>query len=192
MNETSTYRPVVEALSAEQTYRECSASELGFATTADVVRSGTIVGQERARRALEMGTRIRGTGFNLYVLGPPGSSRHEMVRQFLRAEAAQRQPADDWCYVNNFADPTKPRALRLPAGEGVILRRDIGQLIDEAHTALTAAFESNEYRTRQHAIEEELQEYQENTFERLQAYAKEGMVIYQYYAHISASQFIDQ
>ena len=100
-------------------------------------------------------------------------SRHTAIRRILTARSATSRRADDWCYVNNFQDPTKPRALRLPPGEGTVLRDDIGQLIDEAHTALTAAFESNEYHTRHHAIEEELQEYQENTFERLQAYARE-------------------
>ncbi|MDH3893585.1 MAG: AAA family ATPase [Chromatiales bacterium] len=171
MNETSTYRPVVEALSAEQTYRECSASELGFATTADVVRSGTIVGQERARRALEMGTRIRGTGFNLYVLGPPGSSRHEMVRQFLRAEAAQRQPADDWCYVYNFDDPRKPQGLSLPPGRGTRLSIDMRQLVDDLSASLPAAFESDSYRNRITEIE---QDFQRRGREELEALQKEA------------------
>jgi lon-related putative ATP-dependent protease len=163
----------VKPLAVGELYRHCDPELFDFETTADLEPLTEPLGQERAVDAIHFGTEIQAEGYNLYVLGPQGSGRHTAIRRILTGKSTTTKRADDWCYVNNFADPTKPRALRLPAGEGVILRRDIGQLIDEAHTALTAAFESNEYRTRQHAIEEELQEYQENTFERLQAYARE-------------------
>ena len=166
----------VKPLTAGELYRRCNPELFDFETTAALEPLTEPLGQERAVDAIHFGTEIQAEGYNLYVLGPQGSGRHTAIRRILAGKSTATKRADDWCYVNNFADPTKPRALRLPAGEGVILRRDIGQLIDEAHTALTAAFESNEYRTRQHAIEEELQEYQENTFERLQAYAKERKI----------------
>ena len=163
----------VKPLPAGELYRHCDPELFDFETTADLEPLTEPLGQDRAVDAIQFGTEIQAEGYNLYVLGPQGSGRHTAIRRILTGKSAASRRADDWCYVNNFADPAKPRALRLPAGEGVILRRDIGQLVDEAHTALTAAFESNEYHTRQHAIEEELQEYQENTFERLQAYARE-------------------
>ena len=166
----------IKPLAARELYRHCDPELFDFETTADLEPLTEPPGQERAVDAIHFGTEIQAQGYNLYVLGPQGSGRHTAIRRILAGKSTATRRADDWCYVNNFAAPTNPRALRLPAGEGVILQRDIGQLIDEAHTALTAAFESNEYRTRQHAIEEELQEYQENTFERLQAYAKERKI----------------
>mgnify|MGYP001813074989 CR=1 FL=1 len=163
----------VKPLPADALYRRCDPELFDFETTAELEALTEPLGQDRAVDAIRFGTEIQAEGYNLYVLGPQGSGRHTAIRRILAGKSAASRRADDWCYVNNFPDPTKPHALRLPAGEGVILRRDIGQLIDEAHTALTAAFESNEYHSRQHAIEEELQEYQESTFERLQGYAKE-------------------
>ncbi len=163
----------VKPLSADELYRRCDPDLFDFETTADLEALTEPLGQERAVEAMQFGTEIQAEGYNLYVLGPQGSGRHTAIRRILTGKSAASRRADDWCYVNNFPDPSKPRALRLPPGEGVILRRDIGQLVDESHTALTAAFESNEYHARQHAIEEELQEYQENSFEQLQAYARE-------------------
>jgi lon-related putative ATP-dependent protease len=163
----------IKPLSADELYRRCDPELFDFETTAELEALAEPLGQDRAVEAMQFGTEIQAEGYNLYVLGPQGSGRHTVIRRILAGKSAASRRADDWCYVNNFQDPSKPRALRLPPGEGVNLRKDIDQLIDESHTALTAAFESNEYHARQHAIEEELQEYQENSFERLQAYARE-------------------
>jgi len=36
---------------------------------------------------------------------------------------------DDWCYVDNFDEQHRPRALRLPAGRAVEFRKDMEGLI---------------------------------------------------------------
>ena len=176
MNERNTCYPVVDALNVDQTYQACEASKLGFATTADIARSLTVVGQDRARSALEMGARIQGTGFNLYVLGPPGSSRHEMVRQFLHDEAARNETADDWCYVYNFSDSRKPRGLALPPGRGTRFGSDMRQLVEDLSASLPAAFESESYRNRITEIEQDFQHRSRDALEALQKEAEhEGM-----------------
>ena len=43
-----------------------------------------------------------------------------------------RQPTpDDWCYVNNFTDPQKPNALRLPAGRAAAFRDAMYDMVAE-------------------------------------------------------------
>ncbi|MCX6049059.1 MAG: ATP-binding protein, partial [Chloroflexi bacterium] len=79
----------------------------------------------------------------------------------------------DLCYVNNFEQPYKPQALRLPAGKGSELRHDMERLIEELRTALSAAFESDEYQNRRQEIEEELNDQQEQAFAKVQGQAKE-------------------
>ena len=37
--------------------------------------------------------------------------------------AADEPTPPDWCYVNNFADPQKPRCLSLARGQGAGLAR---------------------------------------------------------------------
>jgi Lon-like LonC helical domain len=85
-----------------------------------------------------------------------------------KASATWPVPSD-WCYVNNFAEPHRPRALRLPPGRGRPLRGDIEGLIEELKLALPAAFESEEYRNRKAVIQEHFKERQEQGFNALQA-----------------------
>ena len=105
--------------------------------------------------------------------GREGAGRHRFVREYLETKAASEPPAPDWCYVNNFEDPRKPKALRLPSGRARELERDIDQFLEDAHTAIPAAFESDDYRTRQQAIEEEFKEQQESAFEEVNKEAEE-------------------
>ncbi|MBM3511686.1 MAG: DUF4010 domain-containing protein [Alphaproteobacteria bacterium] len=69
------------------------------------------------------------------------------------------------CYVHNFKEPHKPRALKLPPGQGHELRRDMEQLVDETVSGIQALFEGENYRTRREAIDEEFRERQSNALE---------------------------
>ncbi len=153
-------------------YRPCNPSEFSFDTTAELEDLTQIVGQDRAVEAVELATAIGVDGYNLFVLGPPGSGRHSYIQQFLTQTAAAQPVASDWCYVNNFAQPQKPTALELPAGQGRKLRDDIERLVEEAHTAIPTAFESEDYRTRRQAIEEAFKEAQGKIIEDLQKRGK--------------------
>lgn len=161
-----------QPLSPEALYRHCDASEFSFETTAELEDLTQIVGQDRAVEAVELATAMGVAGYNLFVLGEPGSGRHSYIHQFLTQRAAEQPVPSDWCYVNNFAQPQKPTALELPAGRGRQLGEDIEALIEEAHTAIPAAFESEDYRTRRQAIEEEFKEAQGKIFEEIQEQGK--------------------
>jgi lon-related putative ATP-dependent protease len=160
-------------LSPDKLYQECDPALFDFETTDELEDLVDVPGQERAVEAIHFGTEMGHDGYNLYVLGTPGSGRHSVVRRILEQKSAQIPAPDDWCYVNNFSDPTKPQALHMPAGQGSELRSDIVQLIGEAYTAIPAAFESEDYQARQQAIEEEFKESQEKTFEYVQQFARE-------------------
>jgi hypothetical protein len=75
-------------------------------------------------------------------------------------------------YVNNFADPRKPRALCLPHGRAVELRDGMSELIRDLSLAIPALFESEEYKARRHSIDEAFEEAQEHAFEELQQKAE--------------------
>jgi lon-related putative ATP-dependent protease len=162
-----------QPLPAEALYRSCDPGDLDFETTAELETLRHMVGQERAVEAIRFGAGMEVDGFNLFVLGPAGTCRHSFIRQFLAQRAAGQVPASDWCYVNNFAQPQKPTALELPAGLGRRLCDDVDRLLKEAHTAIPAAFESDDYRTRRQSIEEEFKEQQSKAFEAIQQHAKE-------------------
>ncbi len=131
-----------------------------------------LIGQERAVEAVEFSVGIRRKGFNLFVLGPSGTGRHTLVREFLQRKAASESTPADWCYVNNFADPHRPQRLMLPAGRARPLRDSMDRLVADLRVSLPAAFERDDYRTRHEALEQQLKKRHEDAFGDLQRRAE--------------------
>ena len=143
---------IASALDVGKLYRRCDPGLFTFRTTEELAATTEIIGQERAVDAIEFGIDIQRPGYNLFVLGESGSGRHSVVRRILEANAAQEAAPSDWCYINNFTEANKPRLLRVPAGRGGQLKRDMQQFVAELSTAIQSAFESDEYRLRLEAI----------------------------------------
>ncbi|MBT8464817.1 MAG: AAA family ATPase [Myxococcales bacterium] len=154
-------------------YRSCDLRQLDFETTHDLAELNELVAQERAADAIGLGASIQHEGYNLFVLGREGTGRHSLLKQYLEEKARTEPLASDWCYLNNFQESRQPRAIELPAGRGRELAQDMAQLVDDARTAIPAAFESEDYRTRRESIERELAEEQEAAFEEVSKRAKE-------------------
>jgi predicted ATP-dependent protease len=163
----------IPALPAEQLRRRCPPEELRFLTTAEVGAAQTSRGQARALTALELAVSIKSTGHNVFVMGAAGSGRHAAVEQAIRAAAVQRPAPSDWCYINRFDDLQRPAALRLPPGRGATLKADMRQLIEEARSAVPAAFESDAVRNRRGELDHEFEERNRQAFEALQADAEQ-------------------
>ncbi len=166
----------IEPLSVSQLRQTCDPSQFDFQTTAELENLEDIIGQERAVEAIQFGIGIRRQDYNLFALGPSGTGKRTTIAQFLDRKAAAEPVPFDWCYVNNFEQPYKPRALRLPPGRGVVLREDMKQLVEELRTAIPSAFESEDYRTRKQEVEEELKERQEEAFNEIQKQAQEHSI----------------
>ena len=162
----------IERLDPKALCARCDPDRFTFKTTSELNDLTEVVGQARAMQAIEFGVGIGREGYNLFVLGNPGTGRRSVVSQFIDRKAATEPVPPDWCYVNNFEQPHKPRVLELPAGTGAKLRDDIEQLVEELRTAIPAAFESEEYRARRQELEQELKERQEHAFEELQQQAE--------------------
>ena len=165
------------ALLAESLYQVCDLGQFDFKTTADLEPLDQPLGQDRALEAIEFGVDIEQQGFNLFVVGDSGLGKHQLVQQILSRHAQADNSRSDWCYVNNFANPQKPRILKLAAGMGQKLRLDMESLVEDLLTSLPSSFQSEEYRNRRQEIEEELQERQERTFRKLDQEAEEQGII---------------
>jgi lon-related putative ATP-dependent protease len=131
------------------------------------------VGQERAVDAVSFAFGIRREGFNLFVLGPPGTGRRTLIKDLLERQAGTAATPQDWCYVNNFADPRHPRSLGLPAGRASALRDGMARMVQELRIALPAAFERDEYRARRDVVDQQLKQHHETSFGDLQRRAQE-------------------
>lgn len=161
-----------ESLAPEVLRTRSDPEEISFDTTAELEGLTEIPGQERAREALHFAAGIRVNGHNVYLMGRPGSGRHEFVRQFLEHEAGGRPVPQDWCYVYNFDEPRKPRALSLPPGRSQELRDDLEQVIGDARTGIPAAFESEDFQAQRESIAEELKEAQESAVKEIEEEAR--------------------
>jgi predicted ATP-dependent protease len=118
-----------------------------------------IVGQARAQEAVAYGITIEREGHHLFVMGAPGVGKRTLVRQAIEQHLARNgSERFDWAYVNNFAAPHQPQALRLPRGRAVALRQHMRELADDLRTMIPATFESEEYAT---AVERLNTEYKE-------------------------------
>ncbi len=136
---------MVQKLNAGQLYHSCDPAQLGCETSAEAEQLDTIIGQQRAVRALRFGLDIKDKGFNIYVAGLPGTGRTTAIERYLTEFAARRPVPDDWIYVNNFHDTLVPNAIRLPPGRAPEFQRDLQHLVDGAISDLRAAFVSDEY-----------------------------------------------
>jgi lon-related putative ATP-dependent protease len=157
----------LQPLPADRLYRRCDPASLGFATTAEVSEPVEIIDQARAIDAVRLGIDIKRAGFNLFVLGEPGSGRHAAVLRLLEEKAATEAVPADICYVNNFAEANHPRLLLAPAGRGASLRQDMQQFVSELANAIAAAFESDEFRTHIESIQKEFKTREEGALQEL-------------------------
>lgn len=151
-------------LPPDRLYRACDTSSFTFATTAELEDLADGIGQVRAIDAAHFGIGMRHAGYNLYVMGPPGSGKRYLIRQLLDRRVGEEAGPADWCYVHNFAQPHKPRVIRLPAGVGTRLHADMQQLVAELQSAIPAVFEGEEYRRRLGQVDEEFGERQAQAF----------------------------
>jgi lon-related putative ATP-dependent protease len=162
-------RPLPPAL----LYRHCNPAELPFALVNELADLSGPIGQDRAVEAVEFAVAMRRKGYNIYALGASGTGKHTLVEDLLRRRAAGAPTPPDWCYVNNFVEPQKPRRLQLPPGRGARLREGMRRLVEELRLALPAAFERDEYRARLDVIEQRFKQRNEQAFGELQRRAEQ-------------------
>ena len=161
-----------QPLKPEQLLKRCDPADFDFSTTEALPGIDTAIGQERALEALQFGLGTTCDGFNLFALGPPGLGKTAAVEELVRRSSRTRPAPDDWCYVHNFVDPSKPKALRLPAGEGRRFADEINGLIEALASAIPAAFEVDSYREQTEAIEEAVNQRQASAVDVLRAEAQ--------------------
>jgi predicted ATP-dependent protease len=163
----------VKALEPTQLCQRCDPAQFDFKTTEDLEHLTAFIGQPRAIGALEFGVGIRQKGYNIFAYGPEGIGKGNLVRKTFEAAAAGEPAPSDWCYVQDFEKPHKPRALELPAGKGTEFKRDMEQFVEDLQNALPVTFESEEYRSRMQEVQEAFNERQEAALGELRTRAEQ-------------------
>lgn len=154
-------------LSPESLRRVCDPAGFSFQSTEELEMLKEVIGQERAVRALGFGIDIDSPGYHLFAVGVTGTGKTTTIRKLLERKAADEPVPDDWCYVNNFDDSDKPRALRLPAGKGCEFRDDLEKFVEELKVEVPRAFEGEDYQKEAQNVQQEYQKRQQALFEDL-------------------------
>lgn len=163
----------IDKVSADRLYRRCDLSKLKFETTEDLTDpEEDLVGQDRALSAAEFGIQMEGEGYNVFALGPEETDKRDLLERLISREVQEHELSDDWCYVCNYSDEQKPKALRLPPGKAKQFQQLMHELASELPNVLTSTFESEEYQNQRQAIEEEAKEQEQRTFRELQKKAE--------------------
>ena len=161
-------------LEASDVRRTCDPASLGFESTEALEAPIAIIGQDRALKALQFGLQIQNSGFNIYAAGLPGTGKMTAITAFLERVAKDKDTPADWCYVHNFDDPYRPKALKLNAGQAVQFQRDMRRLIETAQADIRKAFESEDYSKRREATARAFNENRERLFNQLNQLAHDS------------------
>ncbi len=137
---------------ADQVRWTCRPEDLPFETTADLPAGESIVGQDRAVRALDFGLTVAQPGYNIFVAGPAGTGRTTYTQSRVQQVAAAQEVPSDWIYVHNFQRPDQPMAIPLPPGEGSRFRREIERLVDELKDSIRKLFASEAFEAKRSGV----------------------------------------
>ncbi|WP_298212902.1 ATP-binding protein [Acidovorax sp.] len=146
---------------------------LGFASTAELQDLPLPwIGQERAQAAAQFGLAMQQPDYHLFVLGEVGSGRASLLRQAMQAAAAGRPVPPDLCYLHNFDSPDRPRALRLPAGQGRQLRLGLADMARSLQADIPKRLASPDFKAEAERIEKTWQAQENEAFAALDAFAE--------------------
>jgi len=146
---------------------ECRAEEFEFNDTSELEPFDSIIGQDRAVKAMEFGLRTHMKGYNLYLAGSSGTGKTSYAKNLIEKTAGNLPVPCDWCYIYNFTSPSQPTAVSLPAGQGAVLEKDMDEFIKLLKNELSKAFDSDDYQKEKAAIIKEFQEMRSLLIEEL-------------------------
>ena len=146
---------------------------LGFSDTSEMLEYRLPwIGQERAEMAARFGLAMDQPDYNLFVLGEVGSGRSSLLKRAMQSAAANRPVPPDLCYLHNFDAPEHPRALRLPAGQGRLLRQLMAQMMKSLQTEIPQRLDSQDFKTDSERIEKTFKSEEARNYAELDAFAE--------------------
>ncbi|MDR1580481.1 MAG: AAA family ATPase [Synergistaceae bacterium] len=157
----------------EKLRKRTDIASLGFATTEELECSEQLIGQTRAVSAISYALAVDRRGYNLFVVGAPGSGRTTYALREIKERAALMPSPDDWIYVYNFDEPGEPLAIKLPAGNGKKFASAVEDLVEDLKVNLGKAFDNSEYEDSKAALVKSFQESVGELMDSLRAYATE-------------------
>ncbi len=146
---------------------------LGFTDTSELLdKKLPWIGQQRAEVAARFGLEMDQTDYNLFVLGEVGSGRSSLLKQAMQEAAAKLPTPPDLCFLHNFDAPEHPRAVRLPAGQGRLLRQYMARMIKALLTEIPLQLNGPDFKLESERIETSYNEEESKAFAELETFGE--------------------
>jgi predicted ATP-dependent protease len=160
------------ALSSAQLRLSIQPDSLGFQDTSEFgQQESPWIGQDRAEKAARFGLTMAQPDYNLFVLGEVGSGRSSLLQQLAQAHAVNRPVPPDLCYLHNFETPERPRALRMPAGQGRQLRQYMIALTQTLEREIVHRLDGDDFKSESERIRGNYKLEESKAYRDLEAYA---------------------
>ncbi len=135
------------------------------------IDAATVIGQGRALSALALGLGVKAKGYNVFVMGQPGTGRRTAILSALRDYTSRPADLQDFVLVNQFGSAHEPRSLTFPRGQGHGFKKAIHDFVEDIKRVVAVHAESEAFQAKKEALSAE-SEAEENR--RLTAFEGEA------------------
>ncbi len=163
---------MAEPLSIDQLRKEAEIEEVDCQSTEELEPISTIIGQDRAVKALQFGLGMKGQGFNIFITGYDGTGKTSAAKRFINHIAKDKERPYDWVYVNNFQDNYCPKAIKFPPGQAQGFKKAVNTLIENISDKIVEAFDGDDYVSKKDEITQQYQEEKDRLFREVSEYAQ--------------------
>ncbi|AKO53031.1 ATP-dependent protease [Marinobacter psychrophilus] len=166
----------MKSLPSHQLYKACVLKDLPFKSTRQLEPLAEIVGQNRAQEAVRFALAMPHGGYNVYAVGINGLGKRTMMLRYLEHHKDTNLKSHDWCYVADFEEPRVPKLLKLPAGQGTQLKRDMEKLMSRLVKVIPQTFDSDGFLERAEKLKSDYTALQDGELEKVAKQAKRQKV----------------
>jgi lon-related putative ATP-dependent protease len=150
---------------------------IDFRTTEEIEGAPSQLGEERAMSALRLGMRLRTEGYNVFVSGMDGPGSEEQLKDLILGEAKEFPTPPDIVCLHNFDDPDRPLSLKLRAGDGRRLRKDMEGLVANLRRQIPEALKKESFEKEKEQITSTYDRQLKELFTKFQETAREKGVL---------------
>ncbi len=172
---------IVRELPAHELRAHFEDDLLSFDTTASLDgESDRVVGQDRAIDAIKFGMGMKTPGYNIFIAGPAKAGLTYTARTYIEEQASQEETPPDWCYVYNFKEQDKPKCLKISAGRGKALKKDMNDFIDTLQAKIPEVFDSDDYRAKESEVHQAFEKQRRDFIDELSQEARDQGFVLQF------------
>ena len=128
-----------------------------------------VIGQTRALTALSLGLGIQSKGYNIFIMGLPGTGRRTALLKALSDYKPCTTLLQDKVIVFDFDSPLEPRVLSFSAGTAAAFKHDVHELIEDTKRIVAIHAESESFKKKRDALISDFEKTENKTLSDFEA-----------------------